>query len=123
MSNPKREYILNNEVLQLGSSVTVYGKLKKDYSKEPENTPVSYRGFFRGWSEEKFKQPVLGLFIGVRSLQEGYTVMNYEKGPYFVPTNRISAALIVTDLHKNPFYVSWSQIKIPLARRLYHNGV
>ena len=46
-----------------------------------------------------------GLFIGQRTIKEGWREFDSESGWYFVPKNHIRVALVVYSENENPVYV------------------
>lgn len=58
---------------------------------------------YKYWDVQKINQEVL--IIGIRTLSNGTTMWDDEAGNLYEPTDYFQALLVVSDLHKKPFYI------------------
>ena len=58
---------------------------------------------YKYWDVQKINQEVL--IIGIRTLSNGTTTWDDEAGNLYEPTDYFQALLVVSDLHKKPFYI------------------
>lgn len=72
------------------------------------------RKWFKRWVNSKYRQPVKfnGVFLGYRTLQDGYLESDQHFGNYFVPEKFTQVALVSFSSTQNPVYVSLDRIRI-----------
>lgn len=100
--------------IKFGAKVSCKQKLIRYQERAKDgNFPNRYlKGWRRGKCINSIKQKQFnGLFIGYRTVQEGYTEINGEYGPFFVPVNYKKVALVVKDENTNPVYVHLEDIQ------------
>lgn len=83
----------------MGDRVLCAQKLRRGYWK---HRPGSDRGI-KCW--KPVPCDVMGVVVGYRTLQEGYTEYHGEDGAQWVKTGQMPCALVAIDLYKNPIYV------------------
>ena len=83
--------------LELGAKVKVIAKYHRyaSYSKGQQR---------KEWYDLALKKPKEGIFLGTRTLRNGYLVSDCEGSHYFVADETIKVALVCTGKNKNPFY-------------------
>lgn len=103
---------MNNEKIPFGSTVECKEHLVR--SQHRARDPKHPERYLKAWRRHKFTkpEPFLGLFIGYRNVQEGYTERDYEEGHYFVPVAYQKVALVVRNSTTNPVYVHLDDIEV-----------
>jgi len=85
--------------IKLGTKVSVTAKYSRVYE---ENSRKTYK------EKQFFSQ---GIFIGYRTLSNGYVHYEYDEGAYWVPQEHFQVGLFVHDLNINPIYIPLTAIK------------
>ena len=89
--------------LELGAKVWITGKYRRDYRTQMTDKRADAQ-LVSGWAAVDLSAPRTGIYIGSRSLQEGF-VEYTEDSHGWIRCGTIPCALVVTHPRKNPIRV------------------
>lgn len=105
--------------IPFGKRVTVsavlkrYWKTKTNPKEKPypgQTSPLRGRPF-KYWKSLEMKISRKGIFLGYRTLSDGYLDYDYEEGNTFIPEKFFKVALVCLSERENPVYVPLKFIK------------
>jgi hypothetical protein len=94
------------EMPRYGSRIIVNGKYRRDLEMKERG---NYKSRFKYWKVEPCK--LEGLFLGLRTLSDGWSEWEDECGHIFTSETHYKAALFSPGPNKNPVYVPLSCIE------------
>jgi hypothetical protein len=93
-----------NKDIEFGGWVSFHQELKRRH--ETRYSDKIHPAYWRVWKPTKLKDdPRFGIFIGTRTLQNGYVDYDYDAGNIFVPKEYVTVALVCCGPRSNPIYV------------------
>jgi len=88
----------------LGQKITVESQLKR-ISKFVQEGDVPWRTEYKVWDDQKLRQPIKGMVIGVRNLSNGKNCYEKEIGNVYTPKEYFKALIVVYKLSRKPILV------------------
>ena len=93
--------------MELGAKVTA---TKRIYRHQLGGIKANRKEWYTpDWDRHK---PITGIYIGVRTYQNGTVEWHNDEGTTFTPDEWIKVALIVTDVRKKPIPVLYSDMSV-----------
>lgn len=84
---------------KFGEQIVFDTKLERIYGKNPYDSKIN-----KFWKYIHM-QPTNGIFLGWRTLSNGYVVRYYDEGPDYDPKEYIKVALVAYSPKRKPIYV------------------
>ena len=89
--------------LKFGQSIIINNKLVRKLKSKPKNQGRLSGSGYKYWHNLDIKEQS-AIFLGFRTLKNGWRTFDSDEGWYFEADEAIIAALVCTGKSKNPFY-------------------
>jgi hypothetical protein len=90
---------------ELGQKVTVITKLKRVSKFIQESKESPFKAEYKLWEEQKLRDPINGIIVGVRKLSNGKNHWNGETGNDYEPKEHFKALIIAYHINRKPILV------------------
>lgn len=98
-----------NKDIEFGGWVSFRQEMRRQHETRDSGNEKSTwpsRRHWKVWKPTKLRDdPRFGVFLGTRTLQNGYTDYDYDNGNTFIPKEYVTVALVCCGPRTNPIYV------------------